>query len=538
MSGLRGRRTLLTGWGRTAPTSADVIPAVHPQVVDRALGRAIEMRGTDRGIIARGLGRSYGDAAQNAGGTVLDATCLDGMHRVDLDHGVVTVGAGVSLQTMMERLVPMGWFVPVTPGTRLVTVGGAIASDIHGKNHHVDGSFCSHVTELTLATPTGTAVVSKTADPDLFWATAGGMGLTGVVLDATMQLIPVETSYILMDTERAPDLDSAMDLMLTGDDAYRYSVAWIDCQSTSHRLGRSVLTRGDHAPLAALPERLRRDPGRARAFAPRTLARVPLTPPSGLLNPLTVGAFNELWFRKAPRHQVGKPIHMAGFFHPLDGVGGWNRLYGTRGFLQYQLVVPDEQGETIRRIIERLGRLRLASFLAVLKRFGPGNPGPLSFPAPGWTLALDLPVGHGALPELLDELDRQVIEAGGRIYLAKDSRVSSAALRGMYPRLDEWLAVRARVDPDGVMQSDLGRRLGLCGPARAAPVARARRQRSNGQGDRAPTRPAAAKTAHASRAGAKQAGSGKTAAAGATPKEAKAAGASPTAEPRTGRTGT
>jgi decaprenylphospho-beta-D-ribofuranose 2-oxidase len=531
-----GRPTLLTGWGRTAATSAAVIPALHPHVVDQALGRAVRMRGADRGIIARGLGRSYGDAAQNAGGTVLDATCLDGMRRVDLDQGVVTVGAGVSLQTLMERLVPMGWFVPVTPGTRMVTVGGAIASDIHGKNHHVDGSFCRHVAEITLATPTGTVAVSHTGDPDLFWATAGGMGLTGVILDATLQLIPVETSYILVDTERAPDLDTAMDLMITGDHAYRYSVAWIDCQSTGRRLGRSVLTRGDHAPLAALPDRLRRDPGRARAFAPRTLARVPLTPPAGLLNPLTVGAFNEFWFRKAPRYQVGRPVHMAGFFHPLDGVAEWNRLYGTRGFLQYQLVVPDDQGETIRRIIERLGRLRLASFLAVLKRFGPGDPGPLSFPAPGWTLALDLPVGHAALPGLLDELDHDVIDAGGRIYLAKDSRVSPAAFRRMYPRIDEWLAVRERVDPDGVMQSDLGRRLGLCGAAPAAPAVGA--GSAGKSAGRTGAEPAGSKHAGSQPAGSKRAGSGRTGAAGPTQKKAKAASAKPNAQPRTGRTTT
>ena len=454
-------RALLTGWGRTAPSAADVVHAVHPSVVDEAVAAAA---GDGRGVVARGMGRSYGDAAQNAGGTVVDATWLDGIHEIDLEAGRITVGGGVSLQTLMERFVPLGWFVPVTPGTRLVTVGGAIAADIHGKNHHVDGSFCSHVTSMTLVTPTGPHVLSAHSDPDLFWATAGGMGLTGIVTEATLQMVPVETSYMLVDTERAVDLDDVMDKMLHGDDAYRYSVAWIDCQSSGSKLGRSVLTRGDHARLEDLPAKLRRDPDRARAFVPRQLARVPLTAPPGLLNPLTVGAFNELWFRKAPKRQLGKAHHMTGFFHPLDGVGDWNRLYGPKGFLQYQFVVPDAAGETVRRVIERLTEVKLASFLAVLKRFGPGDPGHLSFPMPGWTLALDLPVGYPTLDLLLDDLDAWVLDAGGRIYLAKDSRLAPETFRAMYPRVDEFAEVRRRIDPDGVLQSDLGRRLGLCGP--------------------------------------------------------------------------
>ena len=459
----RGHRALLSGWGRTAPSAAEVVRAVHPDAVEEAVADALASApGGGRGVIARGLGRSYGDAAQNGGGTVVDATWLDAYHQIDLDSGVVTVGAGVSLQSLMERLVPLGWFVPVTPGTRLVTVGGAIAADIHGKNHHVDGSFCSHVLAMTLVTPTGTRRVSAESDPGLFWATAGGMGLTGIVIDATIQMIPVETSYLLVDTERAADLDTVMDKMLTGDSNYRYSVAWIDCQTTGARLGRSVLTRGDHARLEDLPDRLRRRPDAARRFVPRTLLRVPVTPPSGLLNPTTVAAFNEFWFRNAPRFEQAKPHHMTGFFHPLDGVGGWNRLYGGRGFLQYQFVVPDDHGEVVRRAIEELASIRAASFLAVLKRFGPGDPGPLSFPMPGWTLALDLPIGHERLGQVLDQLDAMVVEAGGRVYLAKDSRLAPGTFRSMYTRVDQFLEEKERVDPAGVLRSDLGRRLGLC----------------------------------------------------------------------------
>jgi decaprenylphospho-beta-D-ribofuranose 2-oxidase len=464
----RATRELLSGWGRTAATSADVVHAVHPGIVDEAMAASVEAStagSSGRGLVARGLGRSYGDAAQNAGGTVLDATWLDAVHSVDLEAGLVTVGAGVSLQTLMERFVPLGWFVPVTPGTRLVTVGGAIAADIHGKNHHVDGSFCSHVTSMTLVTPTGTHIVTPDSDPDLFWATAGGMGLTGIVTEATLRMIPVESSYLLVDTERAVDLDDIMAKMQSGDDDYRYSVAWIDCQSTGSRLGRSVLTRGDHARAADLPPGLAR-PDKVRKFVPRQLARIPLTPPSGLLNPLSVGAINEFWYRKAPREpQLAKPHHMTGFFHPLDGIGEWNRFYGRRGFLQYQFVVPDAGGEVVRHVIERLTKVKLAAFVNVLKRFGPGDPGPLSFPMPGWTLALDLLVGSEELGPLLDGFDELVLAAGGRLYLAKDSRLAPDTFRAMYPRVDDFLEVKRKVDPESVLRSDLGRRLGLCADA-------------------------------------------------------------------------
>ena len=441
-------RATFYGWGRTTPSVATL---ANP---DSELAVA-EQLATGAPLIARGLGRSYGDAAQLSGGLVVSNLALDDIGTID-EHGVLSVGAGVSIDQILHASIPQGWFVPVTPGTRQVTIGGAIAADVHGKNHHRDGTFSQHVLEMRLVTPSGTFRVSPTSDEALFWASAGGMGLTGVITSATIQMARIETDKVLVDTERFANLDGVMAAMRERDHEYKYSVAWVDCMTRGAHMGRAILTRANHATASDLDQVTLKAPKPAKLF-------VPFDAPSGLLNPLSVRAFNELWFRSAPKLQENEAQELPTFFHPLDGVRDWNRLYGKRGFVQYQFCVPDDAHETIVAAIARLSSSGVASFLAVLKRFGPANLGPLSFPLPGWTLALDLPVGPHALPGVLDDLDALVLEAKGRVYFAKDSRLAPEKVRAMYPRLGEFLEVKNRVDPHHQMTSDLARRLQLVG---------------------------------------------------------------------------
>ncbi len=446
----------LHGWGRAAGSRT------HLARIDSVAGAVSALRQAGgRGVVPRGLGRSYGDAAQNAGGTTLDLTRLNKILQVDAEGDVPTVSvqSGVSIDALMKALLPFGLWVPVLPGTRQVTIGGAIAADVHGKNHHTQGSFGNHVRDLDLLTADGVirTIGPDGDDPELFWATIGGMGLTGVILRATVAVQRTETAYFTVDTQRCGDLDELMATMTDGDENYTYSVAWFDAVTRGKHLGRAVLTRGNKAKLADLPAKLRTEPLR---FAAPAFGTIPEVFPNRMVNLATAKAFSAMWFRKAPKHRVGEVQNITTFFHPLDIVAEWNRVYGPNGFLQYQFVVPFAEHETFRRCVEMIVTSGHLSCLNVLKRFGPGNASPLSFPMPGWTLTVDLPIEDG-LDRLCAGLDEQVVAAGGRCYLAKDSRLDAATFRQMYPRLDDFLAVRKRIDPTRMFTSDLSRRLGL-----------------------------------------------------------------------------
>lgn len=453
-TGPAARTATLTGWGRTEPTVAQVRAPADEDELAAALKEA-----PARGVIARGLGRSYNNAAQNDGGQVVLTTRLNRISGFDENLGIAVCESGVSLEQLIIRALPAGWFVPVSPGTRQVTIGGAIAADVHGKNHHVAGSFARHVPWLDLLLPDGQERrVTPADDPQLFWATAGGMGLTGIILRAAIQLTRVQTSRVRVDTVRTADIDQALAYLAETDASYTYSVAWLDCLAGGRNLGRSVITSGDFAQPGDLAAKDRRNP---LEFRPVTRLSAPPTCPPGLINRFTVGLANEAWYRKAPRRREGELQTIGAFFHPLDGIRNWNRVYGPAGFRQYQFVVPFGAESTVRASLERISHARAPSFVTVLKRFGPGDDGFLSFPMPGWTLALDFPARTPGLATLLTGLDDVVLAAGGRVYLAKDSRIPAGMLSAMYPRLAEFRALRAELDPAGVMASDLSRRLGL-----------------------------------------------------------------------------
>jgi len=428
--------TYITGWGRYPGQDATV---QHPAFLDQlTLGEP---------TIARGLARSYGDSA--IGAHAIDMTGLSRVRSFDDETGVLVAEAGFSIDEMLRLFVPRGWFAPVTPGTRFVTLGGAIAADVHGKNHHVKGSFGDHVHWIDLMLGDGSVVrASRTEHPELFTATIGGMGLTGIILAAELQLQPISSSRINQVTVKTSGLEDTLDAF----DQYAsstYSVAWIDCIAQGSKLGRSVLTVGEHASEGEL---VSRGPGKLV---------VPFDLPTFTLNPLTMRAFNAVYYAKELKKYAENTLPFEGFFYPLDGVRDWNRGYGKAGFLQYQFVLPLAAGrQPLAEILARIAQTGLGSTLAVLKVFGEGNDSPLSFPEPGYTLALDFQVKPRVL-ELLDRLDEMVLHYGGRHYLAKDSRMSAETFKAGYPRWQEFEALRERYGAIGKFRSAQSARLGL-----------------------------------------------------------------------------
>ena len=440
----------ISGWGRYPVQTCELI---RPE-------RYAELMPSAEKVIVRGQGRSYGDAALNEGGRVILSERLNRVLEFDEDSGLLRAEAGVALKDILDIAVPRGWFLPVTPGTKFVSLGGCLAADVHGKNHHGGGTFGAHVQEIELILANGTRThCSADRKADLFWATVGGMGLTGIIGEVTLRLIPIESASMLVQHRAARDLDAGFKLLDDKDFDDVYTVAWIDCLARSHSLGRSIVMRGHHALLSELPARKREQPFARNA---RRQRNVPLNLPSWVLNPLSVGTFNNLYYWRQGRKHKPDIVDYESYFYPLDAISDWNRLYGKKGFVQYQCVLPTAGAfDGMRQILELLATSRRASFLAVLKRFGAAGMGMLSFPMPGYTLALDLPVRDPGLFKLLDHLDEIVARSGGRVYLAKDCRLAPDTFRAMYPRYEEWLAFKRAVDPGNRFSSSLSRRLRL-----------------------------------------------------------------------------
>ncbi|GAA1472716.1 FAD-binding oxidoreductase [Corynebacterium felinum] len=461
----------LHGWGRTAPTTAQVLSTPDVEEIIRAVALVAEDNADKpdylkRGVIARGMGRSYGDPTQNAGGLVIDMQPLNKIHSIDPETAIVDVDGGVTLDQLMKAALPYGLWVPVLPGTRQVTIGGAIGPDIHGKNHHSAGSFGNHVTSMELLVADGRVLhlepEGSADDPtgELFWATVGGMGLTGIILRATIKMTKTETAYFIADGDLTANLNETVEFHSDGSEHnYTYSSAWFDAISPEPKLGRSAISRGSLATLAQLEElnpKLAKDP--LKFNAPQ-LVTVPDIFPSFTMNKLSMIAIGELWWLKSGtyRNQVQ---NLTQFYQPLDLIGEWNRGYGPKGFLQYQFVVPMDAVEPFKEIIRDIQRSGHYSALNVFKLFGEGNRAPLSYPMPGWNVCVDFPIKKG-LGEFLNELDRRVMEFGGRLYLAKESRTSAENFHAMYPGMESWLATRNEIDPHGVFASDMSRRLEL-----------------------------------------------------------------------------
>ena len=428
---------VFTSWGRVQRVE-------HPALGLHSRHAPLPLPEGDGSVLPFGNGRSYGDSNLNPGGALLLAGQLDRFIDFDPHTGLLRCEAGVLLSTILRLVVPQGWFLPVTPGTQFVTVGGAIANDVHGKNHHVAGSFGNHVTQLELLRSDGSRrVCSATQHADWFAATVGGLGLTGLITWAEIQLRRVVNPYMDTETIRFDSPEAFFELSQASERDHEYTVAWIDCAFTGKRLGRGLFSRANHAPaamdLSVLPPSLPSSVGEPSR-------RVPFTPPISLINTLSLKAFNTLYFHKQRAEVVRAVQHYRPFFYPLDALLEWNRIYGPPGFHQYQCVIPPDDALAVtRRLLHTIAHSGQGSFLAVLKHFGaPPSCGMLSFPQPGTTLALDFPNVGPRLHRLFEELDRIVLAAGGRLYAAKDGRMGAALFQAGYPR---WREFADYVDP-------------------------------------------------------------------------------------------
>jgi decaprenylphospho-beta-D-ribofuranose 2-oxidase len=414
-----------------------------------------ERAGAVRGLVAGSPGplaaignlRSYGDAPLVSGGRGILMTRLDRVLGFDPGTGIVEAEAGITLRDLLDLFAPRGHMPPVLPGTGFATLGGAIANDVHGKNHHGAGSFAEHVQSIELLGADGRLRrVSREREKERFLATAGGLGLTGVILSARLRLAACPSQWMAVEERRMPDLDAFMEAF----EASRapFAVGWIDAAATGRSLGRGLIEEADFAPPGLPPPR------------PAKRRRVPFDAPGALLSRPVVRAFNGWWYRRVPAGGRSRTVPLAKFLFPLDAVADWNRLYGKAGFHQFQCVIPDPAAETLHAMLREVAASGLASPLAVLKRLGAGRAGLMSFPMAGWTLALDLPNRRGAAALML-KLERLALAAGGRLYLAKDALGSPAAVEAMYPELPRFRAILAEIDPAGRFQTDLSRRLGL-----------------------------------------------------------------------------
>lgn len=405
--------------------------------------------------IARGMGRCYGDASlsDNVISTVNHNLFID----FDQDTGILRCQSGVTLDEILQVFVPKGWFLPVTPGTKFITVGGALASDVHGKNHHVEGCFGDHVLEFTLLGPDGNfKTCSPTENRNIFNATRGGMGLTGMIDQVTFPLKKISTAYIKQKQVKAKNLQEIFELF-QDHKHYTYSMAWIDCLKGGKQFGRSIMMAGEHAQIDELSEKQKKSILNAHSSKQ---INMPINLPSFVLNKLSIKAFNQLYYAKNIKKEIESVVHYDGFFYPLDAILHWNRMYGKKGFIQYQFVLPLETSEQgLTRILKEISNKGWGSFLAVLKLFGKQD-SLISFPMEGYTLALDFPIKKGLFP-FLDELDKIVLEFGGRIYLSKDARMKPEMLEKGYPNFQEFSNIIHELNPDSIVQSDLSQRLNI-----------------------------------------------------------------------------